>query len=83
MIRKQLKVDFAVISENDRDYIQSAPTIADLEKKKQKIASLLRISDSFKKNIVVKDFLNPYKDDDEIQYVGIKHFLRDESIFIS
>ena len=50
------------------------------EKKKQEIASLLRIPDSFKKIVVVRDYLKPYKDENGIQYVGIEHFLRDESI---
>ena len=79
-VRKQLEVDFVVNRENDRYYIQSALTIADPEKKKQEIASLLRIPDSFKKIVVVRDYLKPYKDENGIQYVGIEHFLRDESI---
>ena len=79
-IRKQLEVDFVVNRGNDRYYIQSALTIADPEKKKKEIASLLRIPDSFKKIVVVRDYLKPYKDENGIQYVGIEHFLRDESI---
>jgi hypothetical protein len=79
-VRKQLEVDFVVNRGNDRYYIQSALTIADPEKKKQEIASLLRIPDSFKKIVVVRDYLKPYKDENGIQYVGIEHFLRDESI---
>ena len=81
-VRKQLEVDFVVNRGNDRYYIQSALTIADPEKKKQEIASLLRIPDSFKKIVVVRDYLKPYKDEKGIQYVGIEHFLRDESILI-
>jgi len=42
---------------NDRYYIQSALNIADPEKKKQEIASLLRIPDSFKKIVVVRDHI--------------------------
>lgn len=79
-VRKQLEVDFVVNRGNERYYIQSALTIADPEKKKQEIASLLRIPDSFKKIVVVRDYLKPYKDENGIQYVGIEHFLRDESI---
>jgi hypothetical protein len=79
-VRKQLEVDFVVNRGYDRYYIQSALTIADPEKKKQEIASLLRIPDSFKKIVVVRDYLKPYKDDNGIQYVGIEHFLRDETI---
>lgn len=81
-VRKQLEVDFVVNRGNDRYYIQSALSIADPEKKKQEIASLLRIPDSFKKMVVVKDYLKPWKDDNGIQYVGIEHFLRDENILV-
>ncbi|MCR5747493.1 MAG: ATP-binding protein [Lachnospiraceae bacterium] len=81
-IRKQLEVDFVVNRGNDRYYIQSALSIADPEKKKQEIASLLRIQDSFKKIVVVKDYLKPWKDDYGIQYVGIENFLRDENILV-
>ena len=82
-VRRQLEVDFVINRGNDRYYVQSALTIADPEKKKQEIASLLRIPDSLKKIVVVRDFLKPYRDDHGIQYVGIEHFLRDESILIS
>ena len=81
-VRKQLEVDFVLNRGNDRYYIQSALSIADPEKKKQEIASLLRIPDSFKKMVVVKDYLKPWKDDNGIQYVGIEHFLRDENILV-
>ena len=81
-VRKQLEVDFVLNRGNDRYYIQSALSIADPEKKKQEIASLLRIPDSFKKMVVVKDYLKPWKDDNGIQYVGIEHFLMDENILV-
>lgn len=79
-VRKQLEVDFVVNRGNDRYYIQSALSIADPEKKKQEIASLLRIPDSFKKIVVVRDHMKPWKDDSGIQYVGIEYFLRNELI---
>ncbi|MBR1560390.1 MAG: ATP-binding protein [Clostridia bacterium] len=82
-VRKQLEVDFVVNRGSDRYYIQSALTIADPEKKRQEIASLLRIPDAFKKIVVVRDYLKPWKDERGIQYVGIEHFLRDEGILLS
>ena len=81
-IRKQLEVDFVVNRGSDRYYIQSALTIADPEKRQQEIASLLRIPDSFKKLVVVRDYLKPWRDDNGIEYMGIEQFLRDESILI-
>ena len=81
-VRKQLEVDFVVNRGYERCYIQSALTIADPEKKAQEIASLIRIPDSFRKMVVVKDYIKPWQDEHGIQYVGVEDFLLDES-FIS
>ena len=79
-VRKQLEVDFVVNRGDERYYIQSALSIDDPEKKEQEIASLIRIPDSFKKIVVVKDYVKPWRDDNGIQYVGIEDFLLDESL---
>ncbi|MDO5138809.1 MAG: ATP-binding protein [Oscillospiraceae bacterium] len=79
-IRKQLEVDFVVNRGGERYYLQSALSIDDPDKKKQEIASLIRIPDSFKKIVVVKDYVKPWRDDNGIQYVGIEDFLLDESL---
>ncbi len=82
-IRKQLEVDFVVNRGDERFYIQSSLSVADEEKRKQEMASLIRIPDSFKKIVVVKDFIKPWRDDYGIQYVGVEDFLLDESYLIS
>ena len=79
-IRRQLEVDFVVNRAEERYYIQSSLSIADPEKKEQEIASLIRIPDSFKKIVVVKDYIRPWKDDHGIQFIGIEDFLLDESL---
>ena len=79
-VRKQLKVDFVVNRGFDRYYIQSALSVTDPAKREQEIASLLRIPDSFKKIVVVQDYLKPWKDEHGIQYVGVEQFLLDESL---
>ena len=79
-VRKQLEVDFVINRGSERYYIQSAMTIADTDKKVQEIASLLRIPDSFKKIVVVRDYLKPITDEHGIQYVGVEQFLLDESL---
>ena len=79
-IRKQLEVDFVVNRGSERFYIQSALSIADPEKREQEIASLLRIPDSFRKIVVVKDYMQPWMDDHGIQYVGVEQFLLDEGL---
>ncbi len=81
-IRKQLEVDFVVNRGDERCYIQSALSIADPDKREQEIASLVRIPDSFRKIVVVRDYIKPWQDDNGIQYVGIEDFLLDEN-FIS
>ena len=77
-IRKQLEVDFVVNRGDERYYIQSALSIDDPVKKKQEIASLIRIPDSFRKIVVVKDYIKPWQDEKGIQYIGIEDFLLEE-----
>ena len=81
-IRKQLEVDFVINRGNERYYIQSALSIDNEDKRKQEIASLLRIPDSFKKIVIVKDYINPWMDENGILYIGVEDFLLEES-FIS
>ena len=78
-IRKQLEVDFVVNRGDERYYIQSALSIAEPEKKEQEISSLIRIPDSFRKIVVVKDYMKPWQDENGIQYIGIEDFLLNES----
>ncbi len=58
-----------------RHYIQSALSIPDDDKRKQETASLLKIEDSFKKIIVVKDDITPWRDDNGILTIGLFDFL--------
>ena len=75
-----MEVDFVVNRGSERFYIQSALSIADPEKRKQEIASLLHIPDSFRKIVVVKDYMQPWMDDHGIQYMGVEQFLLDEGL---
>jgi len=77
-IRKQLEVDFVVNRGDERYYIQSALSIDEPEKKSQETASLRKIPDSFRKIVVVKDYIKPWQDENGIQYIGIEDFLLDE-----
>lgn len=74
-LRKQLEVDFVVNEGSQRYYIQSALALPDEEKRKQEMASLLRINDSFKKIIIVKDDIKPWRDDNGILTIGLFDFL--------
>lgn len=79
-IRKQLEVDFVVNRADERYYIQSALSVSDHEKQEQEIASLIRIPDSFRKIVVVKDYIQPWTDEHGIRYIGVEDFLLDESL---
>lgn len=75
LIRKQLEVDFVCNKGPKRYYVQSAFAIPDTEKMQQESNSLLRIDDSFKKIIVVKDTPAPWYTENGILVIGIYDFL--------
>ncbi len=74
-VRAQLEVDFIAKLGDSQIYVQSALNIDSLEKREQETASLLKINNSFKKIVVVKDAIVPWTDENGICYVGIREFL--------
>ena len=82
-IRKQLEVDFVINRGNQRYYIQSALTIDDPDKRRQETESLIQIPDFFKKIVVVKDNIEPWRDDSGILYIGVEQFLLEEDALIN
>lgn len=74
-IQRQLEVDFVCNKASKRYYIQSAFVIPDNEKMQQESNSLLRIDDSFKKIIVVKDTPAPWYTEEGILVIGLYDFL--------
>lgn len=74
-LRKQLEVDFVCNKGSKRYYIQSAFAISDQNKMKQESNSLLRINDSFKKIIIVKDTPAPWYTEEGILVMSIYDFL--------
>ena len=79
-LRKQLEVDFVVNRGDERYYIQSALSVAEPEKRKQEIASLIRIPDSFKKIVITRDYIKTWRDENGIQYVGVEQFMLDNKM---
>lgn len=77
LIRKLLEVDFVCNRGSKRYYVQSAFSIPNSEKMRQESNSLLRIDDSFKKIIVVKDAPAPTYTEDGILVIGVYDFLLD------
>lgn len=79
MLRKQYEVDFVANLGSNRYYLQSAFSIPDEEKRKQEKASLIKIDDSFKKIILVKDVVNVSRDNDGITTMSVYDFLLNQS----
>lgn len=75
MLSRQLEVDFIASLGNKRYYIQSAFHLPDEEKLRQEKASLLALSDGFKKIILVKDVMRPRRGDDGILIMSVFDFL--------
>lgn len=74
---KQLEIDFVANKGNNKIYIQSAFNMPTLEKKEQEERSLLKINDSFKKIIIVKDYIKRTRDDNGIIVMSVFDFLLD------
>lgn len=74
-IRKQYEVDFVANQGSQRYYIQSAFIMPSAAKERQESASLLNIDDSFKKIIIVKDYIHPKRDENGIVTIGLIDFL--------
>jgi len=72
-----LEVDFVATKGSKKYYIQSAYEMRTSDKEKQEHRSLLKINDSFKKIIVVKDNIKPRTDENGIVKIGIINFLLD------
>ncbi|MDE6498106.1 MAG: ATP-binding protein [Muribaculaceae bacterium] len=71
----QREIDFVVNKGGQKYYIQSAYSIPTEEKREQELASLLKVSDSFRKIVVVADDIMPYTDDNGIYFTGLFDFL--------
>ena len=76
--KTQLEVDFVANQGNKRYYIQSAFALPDREKMDQEQASLVKISDSFKKIIVVNSNTPVWRNDQGILVMNLYDFLLNE-----
>ena len=73
--RKQVEVDFVCNKGNAKYYIQSAYALENQDKINQETRGLNKITDSFKKIVVVKDCYVPWYDEKGILYMGLEDFL--------
>lgn len=77
--KRQLEVDFVATLGSDKCYIQSAFATPSSDKAEQERRSLLSISDSFRKIIVVGRDQKVRRDENGIATIGIQKFLLDEN----
>lgn len=77
---KQLEVDFIATDGMDKYYIQSAYSLSDEAKRKQELASLKKIDDSFRKIIIVGNDIATYTDENGFVFMGLFQFLKNEGI---
>ena len=73
--RKQYEVDFVANQGSLRYYIQSAFMMPTDAKERQESTSLLNINDSFKKIIIVKDYIQPKRNENGFVTIGLIDFL--------
>lgn len=77
--KKQLEVDFVATKGSEKYYIQSAFAMNNEEKIAQEQRSLVNISDSFKKIIIVADNIKVRRNEEGITTIGLRNFLLDEN----
>ena len=74
----QLEVDFVANQASRRYYVQVALGVDDPGKYEQETRSLLRIGDSFRKIVVVRDDIVPWHDEHGILFMGLERFLLED-----
>ncbi len=74
--RSQLEVDFVCNRGSERVYVQSAYRLPTEEKRKQEMASLLKIDDSFRKIIITEDLIKRHMDESGVEWVNVYDFLK-------
>lgn len=78
--RSQLEVDFVCNRGSERVYVQSAYRLPTEEKRKQEMASLLKIDDSFRKIIITEDLIKRHMDENGVEWVNVYDFLKSENL---
>ena len=71
----QYEIDFIANNGTEKYYIQSAFALDTEEKRRQELNSLLKISDSFRKIVIVDTDMAEYTDNNGIRYMGLFQFL--------
>ncbi len=75
--KTNLGIDFVANDCTQTYYVQSAPYVGEEEKRLPVVRPYKYVPDSFKKLVVVKDSIIPWRDEQGILYMGIEQFLLD------
>ena len=78
--RSQLEVDFVCNRGSERIYVQSAYRLPSEEKRKQEMASLLKIDDSFRKIIITESLIKHHMDEYGLEWINVYDFLKSERL---
>lgn len=78
-VLKKTEVDFVCNKLDTRLYIQVAYTLEGDDKLKQEQKSLLKVSDAFKKIIIVKDAIKAHYNKDGVYIIGLFEFLLNDN----
>ena len=78
-VRTHLEIDFVCNQADQRFYVQSAFALPDSSKTQQEMRPLAKVDDSFKKIVVVKDDIRPWRTEQGILVMGLWDFLLDEN----
>ena len=79
LTRRNLEIDFVVNRHDERLYIQSAYTLPSKEKVDQEQASLLQVSDGFRKIIIAGDHYSTGYNENGILVIGLYDFLLEKA----
>lgn len=79
LTRRNLEIDFVVNRHDERLYIQSAYALPSKEKVDQEQASLLQVSDGFRKIIIAGDHYSTVYNENGILVIGLYDFLLEKA----
>jgi uncharacterized protein len=74
---KKLEIDFVAYRGSQKYYIQSAFAMLDAGKEEQEKRPLIKVGDSFRKIVVVRDNIGVRRDEFGIATIGLRNFLLD------
>lgn len=75
--RRTCEIDFVASRGSSKTYIQCAFALPDAQKRSQEERPLLNVDDSFDKVMIVRESVNPWRDEKGVLTIGVLDFLQD------